>query len=98
MEILLKFLISETNTFDGNRNSLDFLKDGGFIDSTLTSRQLMNKIYRGFQLMKFRMKLNFEMALKKKTFGELWLNAILVTYLDREKAGLITNPYPKPKY
>ena len=26
MELLLKFLIQETNTFDGNKNSLNFLK------------------------------------------------------------------------
>ena len=65
MEILLKFLISETNTFDGNRNSLNFLKDSGFIYENLTSRQHMNHIYRGYSLMRVRMKIGFHLALKK---------------------------------
>jgi len=38
MEILLKFLIQITNTFDGNRNSLDFLKQYGIIYKNLTSQ------------------------------------------------------------
>lgn len=28
----------------------------------------------------------------------MWLNAILKSYLERESAGLIPNPYPQPKY
>ena len=28
----------------------------------------------------------------------MWLNAILKSYLERESAGLILNPYPQPKY
>ena len=42
MEILLKFLIMEINTFDGNRNSLDFLKHSGLIRKHFNSRLLMN--------------------------------------------------------
>lgn len=44
------------------------------------------------------MKLGYQMALKKQTFGELWFTAILKAYQERELAGLISNPYPKPKY
>ena len=38
MEILLKFLIMETNTFDSNRDSINFLKDVGIIGKTFTAQ------------------------------------------------------------
>ena len=63
MEILLKFLIMETNSFDSNRNSLDFLKHTGFIRKHLKSRLLMNQIFKGYRMMKQRMKICFQMAI-----------------------------------
>lgn len=98
MEILIKFLITETNGFDGNRNSLDFLKHGGFIKKNLNAHLLMNDIYKGYRLMKIRMKISYQMALQQQSFQEVWLTAIIKAYLEREKAGLITNPYPPPKF
>lgn len=58
----------------------------------------MNKVFVGYMIMRVRMKIGFEITLKKQTFQEIWLNAILKAYLERESAGLISNPYPKPKY
>lgn len=98
MEILLKFLIQVTNSFDGNTNSLDFLKQFGIIHKNLTSQQVMNRVYAAYMVMRIRMKLNYESARRKSTFQEVWLQAILKTYMDRQKAGLISNPWPKPKY
>ena len=44
--------------------------------------------------MKFRMKISFEAACKRCTIQELILKAILKTYLDRDKQGLIPKPFP----
>lgn len=63
MEILLKFLIMETNSFDSNKDSLEFLKHAGFIRKHLNSRLLMNDIYKGYRIMKIRMKLGYQMAI-----------------------------------
>lgn len=65
MEILLKFLIMETNTFDSNKDSLNFLKRYGFISKKLTPLILVNRIYAGYLVMKIRMKIGFEIAIKR---------------------------------
>ena len=83
MEILLKFLIQVTNSFDGNSNSLNFLKQFGIIHKNLTSQQVMNRVYAAYMVMRIRMKLNYESARRKSTFQEVWLQAILKTYIDR---------------
>ena len=98
MEILIKFLIREINSFDSNRNSFTFLQNAGFINKDLNSKLLMNHIYRGYRIMKIRMKIGYHLALSKQTFEEYWLNAILKSYFEREEAGLIPNAYPKPAY
>lgn len=58
----------------------------------------MNRVYAAYIILKIRMKIGYQMALKKMTFLEVWLNAILITYHERLDAGLISNPYPKPKF
>lgn len=65
MEILIKFLIRETNSFDSNKNSFDFLLNAGFINKNLNSKLLMNHIYRGYRFMKTRMKINYQLAVQK---------------------------------
>ena len=98
MEIFIKFLIREINTFDSNKNSFNFLHDAGFINRNLNSKLLMNHIYNGYRIIKIRMKIGYHMSICHQTFEEYWLNAILKAYLEREAAGLIPNAYPKPQY
>ena len=57
----------------------------------------MNRVYAAYMVMRIRMKLSYECAIKKSTFLEIWLQAILKSYVERNQAGLITNPYPEPK-
>ena len=59
MEIILKFLIREINSFDSNRNSFNFLKDSGFINKNLNAELLMNHIYKGYRMMKTKMKISY---------------------------------------
>ena len=58
----------------------------------------MNRVYLGFKIMKIRMKIAYEITLRKQTYQEIFLNAILRAYIYREEAGLIPNPFPRPKY
>ena len=57
----------------------------------------MNRVYAAYMVMRIRMKLSYECARNKSTFQETWLKAILKAYVERNNAGLITNPYPEPK-
>ena len=68
------------------------------INNNMTSNIMMNDIYRSYVFLKVRMKINFNIAIKKQTLQECWLNAILKTYFERDQANLIEHPYPKPKY
>ena len=97
MEIMLKFLIVYLNSFDCNRNSIKFLRDQKFIDCKTSSYHMMERIYFGYKLMKFRMKISFEACKKFRTIQEHILYAILEVYYERANKGLIEDPYPKPE-
>lgn len=58
----------------------------------------MNRVYAGYMIIRIKMKIGFESTIRKMTFQEIWLEAMLKAYLEREDHGLIPNPYPKPKY
>lgn len=68
MEILLKFLITETNSFDSNRDSIQFLKEVGLIGNRYTPLQMMDQIYKAYLILKIRMKIGYEITLRKETF------------------------------
>ena len=80
MEIMLKFLILFLNTFDGNKNSLTFLREQKLISNKFTSWQMLQRILFGYKLMKFRMKIAFEACKKSRTIKEHFLEAIIKTY------------------
>jgi hypothetical protein len=57
---------------------------------------MVERIYFGYKLMKFRMKISFEACKKYRTIQEHILYAIINTYYERANKGLIEDPYPKP--
>lgn len=98
MELFLKFLIVYLDSFDCNKGSLEFLRNIGFMSKQERARNLMNKIYYGFTMMKVRIKVSYEATLKGMTIKEVFLRAILKSYFERMKLDLIPNPYPVPDY
>mmetsp|Transcript_39266 Transcript_39266/g.59940 ORF Transcript_39266/g.59940 Transcript_39266/m.59940 type:complete len:82 (-) Transcript_39266:692-937(-) len=80
MQILLKFLISITNSFDSNKNSIEFLKDVHFISKNESTKKMVHKIYLGYALIKMRMKMTYFACKQQMTLQELLFLAILKTY------------------
>ena len=56
---------------------------------------MMNNIYRGYALMRFRMKISYHAFIKSMTIKEHFFMAILKAYQCREAKDLIQNPWPK---
>ena len=94
MNIIIKFLILYLNTFDGNKNSLRFLRRQNLISRKYTARQMLNRIFFGYKLMRFRMKIAYEACKKTRTIQEHILEAIVKAYYQRADKGLIEDPYP----
>ena len=80
MKILILFLIIKLNTYDGMRNSIHKLRKNDVINKKLPLKNMMQKIFFNFFIMKFRMKISYEACRKGKTIQELILKAILKTY------------------
>ena len=55
------------NSFDSNRNSVQFLKDMYLINRGTSALGLMNRVYLGYMIMKIRMKISFEACVKNRT-------------------------------
>ena len=89
MQILIKFLIITLNTFDSNKNSLDFLKQNKIIKDDTTASQLLNKIYYGYLLIKVRMKISYSACIHSRTLPEHFMQALLTSYEQRCHKGLI---------
>ena len=67
MQILIKFLIVYLNSFDSNKNSVQFLKDMHLINRGTSALSMMNRVYLGYTIMKIRMKISFEACIKNRT-------------------------------
>ena len=68
------------NTFDSNTNSIDVLKKNKIIPPKTSIYDIINKIYRGYLLMKIRMKLSYCGCRHGRTVLEHYLKAIMLTY------------------
>ena len=55
---------------------------------------LMNQIYKGYMLMKVRMKISYEAAKGARTIQEHFLWSIMKSYEERNAKGLVEDPYP----
>ena len=64
MQIFLKFLIIKLNTFDSNKNSMNFLRDQRLVHLNASKHDIMRRVYFGYTIMKIRMKVSFEACLK----------------------------------
>jgi hypothetical protein len=94
MEVMIKFLIKYLNTFDGHRDSIQFLQDQRLIHKKVTVDKMMDRIAVGYKLMKFRMKIAFEACKRGRTVQEHIIQQVVVTYYERIDKGLIEDPYP----
>lgn len=56
---------------------------------------MMNNIYKGYALMKFRMKISYQAFINSRTIKEHFFMAILGAYKCRETMQLIPNPWPQ---
>jgi hypothetical protein len=55
---------------------------------------MLERIFFGYKLMRFRMKIAYEACKKSRTIKEHFLEAIIKTYYQRAERGLIEDPYP----
>ena len=55
---------------------------------------MLERIYFGYKLMKFRMKIAYEAFKKSRTIKEHILEAIIKSYYQRVERGLIEDPFP----
>ena len=55
---------------------------------------MLNRIFFGYKLMRFRMKIAYEACKKTRTIQEHILEAIVKAYYQRADKGLIEDPYP----
>ena len=94
MKILILFLITKLNTYDGMRNSIHKLRKNDVINKKIPLKNMMQKIFFNFFVMKVRMKMSFEACVQHRTLKELLLLCILKTYEQRNKDGLVKRPYP----
>ena len=65
---------------NGIPRSVKVLKDNGILKKSIPTKQMLNRIYNSFFLMKIRMKISFEASTQCKTIVELYLFSILKTY------------------
>ena len=95
MKIFILFLILKLNTFDGQANSIQVLRDTKKIPKAAgISHELLHKFYKRFLMVKIRMKISYSACVSCRTILELFLIAILRTYHLRKEMGLVENAYP----
>ena len=75
MQIFIKCLILELDTFDCIKGSMSALKK--ILNRDATSKDLLKHIYIGFILQKVRGKISYEACSRKRTVKEHILKAIL---------------------
>ena len=80
MKILIQFLILKLKSFDGLRNTFADLRKAKRANKNFTDRQIMQRVYNRYLLMKVQMKISFEACRQYLTVQELFLQAILKTY------------------
>ena len=98
MQLLLKVLILALDSFDSHAGSIRSLREIKVIRRATSCAAMMHSIYKGYLIMRVRMKLSYEAAIQRKTLQELFLHAILKSYMERDQAKLVPNPWPKLRF
>jgi len=95
MHIFIQFLIIKLNTYNGIKDSFNFLVKKRVVKKNETILDRFHHVYRSYFIMKVRMKISFEALKTNRTIQELFLFSILKTYHERKSKHMIKNPYPK---
>ena len=107
MKKLIKMLIYELRTIDGNRNTAVPLIEQGVRDEIernafgedikweviekMIRHRLMQKVWINYSLVRFKLKLSYHALLRNQTIQELWLHQIVTTFRFLRDSAQIKN-------